>query len=74
MTSRHIWGLVEQGADREVPELIHDPPVNSPYFIACPLVAALSRSRATCPESSFDELHPVHPNTHTGARDHWLDR
>jgi hypothetical protein len=22
--------------DREVPELIHDPPVNSPYFIACP--------------------------------------
>jgi hypothetical protein len=29
-------GLVGQGADRVVPELIHDPPVNSPYFIACP--------------------------------------
>jgi hypothetical protein len=27
---------VGQGADREVPELIHDPPVNSPYFIAAP--------------------------------------
>jgi len=32
----HIWGLVGQGADRQAPELIHDPPVNSPYFIACP--------------------------------------
>jgi hypothetical protein len=28
MTSRHMWGPDGQGEDREVPELIHDPPVN----------------------------------------------
>jgi hypothetical protein len=46
----HIWGLVGQGVDREA-ELIHDPPVNSPLLHSLPVVAALSRSRATCPET-----------------------